>query len=164
MRKQSSPDDRGAALRGAAMDRAVFADAVAGADAHVADGLGAKGEVLRIAAEHRAVADEVSRPEDHVRADDRMGLDDAAVADLRGALDDRAGADLDVAAELGRRVDNGGGVDGDAHSAGKRARRARPRLFRELAAQEAPRRLGWNANLKNNRLPCPEWPAPFVAT
>ena len=107
----SVADDGGAALRGAAVDGAVFADFIPIADADFAARLGLEREVLRIAADDGAIADEVARAHPHMRADDGVGLDEASLADAGRAFHHGIGPDLDAAAELRRGVDDGGGMD-----------------------------------------------------
>ena len=107
-------DDRGAAFRRAAMNGGVFADAVVIPNLHAALRGLLEGEILRIAANDRAVTDLVAFAHFHMGTDDGVSLNDAAGADARGPFDDGIGADLDVVGEDGVRVDDGGGVLHDA--------------------------------------------------
>ena len=73
--KTGVADDGGAAFRRAAMNRRVFADAVVLADADVALRGFFEGEILRVAADDRAVADLIALAHFHMRADDGVSFD-----------------------------------------------------------------------------------------
>ena len=69
------------------------------------------GEILWRGADHRAVADEISRPEADSIGQNRMGLDRAVIADEHMILDDREGSDFNIFSKAGRGADESGGMD-----------------------------------------------------
>jgi hypothetical protein len=73
-------------------------------------------EILRVEPEASVRVDAVAGAEGQGPAQLRTCVDAAALADGDLRTDDGVGADLDVVGQLGRRVDDGGAVNGAAQS------------------------------------------------
>ena len=104
-------DDRRAAGRGAAVDRAVLADRVPVPDLHAALCGRVEGEILRPAADHRAVADAVFRAQPHVPGEHRVRLNHAARTDDGGTLNADVRADDSIVGNPGGGIDDGSWMD-----------------------------------------------------
>src|SRR5690606_35270244 len=94
-----------------AMDADVFADGVAGTDAHARGGFFVEADRLRRQADRCACVDAVVGADFGQALDVHRRPDARAVADPDGGFNDGARTDFNVLAEFGSGIDNGGGMN-----------------------------------------------------
>ena len=128
-----APNHGRAAVGGPPVHRAILANPIAIAEFHEAIYLGLEGEILRIPADDRTVADHVLLPHPDIGADDGVRLDHTPIAYLSRAFDDRVRPDGDVGSEPGVGMNYSGRVNHRGAMNAKTPARGKPALARQRA-------------------------------